>query len=163
MNGEFISSGLGLPPASRSFSNPPPHRILVVEDDEDIRRLNAEALSGFGFEVGEARDGAEAWDAIQLNSYDLIVTDNAMPRVTGLELLKKIRAARMDLPVVMATGNPPLAEFNRTPWLQPGAILVKPYTVDELLNAVIEVLRASEEARALAVPSNMQNPRPEPQ
>lgn len=136
-------------PAREAAINPqpvqtnPPHRILVVEDDEDIRRLNTEVLIRHGYQVDAAEDGAVAWDALQLNRYDLIVTDNSMPKVTGVELLEKLHAAQMELPVIMATGSSPKVKFTRQPWLRPAAMVLKPYTIDELLMTVMEVLRGT--------------------
>jgi len=118
-------------------------RILVVEDDIDVRHLNLEVLIGSGYQVDAAADGAAAWDALIADSYDLMITDNNMPKLTGVELLKKLRSARMELPVIMATGVLPTEEFARCPWLQPAAMLVKPYTVDALLEKVKAVLRAA--------------------
>jgi len=126
-----------------SQSNPP-HRILVVEDDAAIRRLNAEMLLSCGYEVDVAADGAAGWEALQLDNYDLLVTDNGMPKLTGVELLKKLHAARLDMPVIMATGKMPQAEFDRQPWLQPAATLVKPYTMEEMCRTVKKVLREAE-------------------
>ena len=134
------------------------HRILVAEDNDDMRRLNSEVLIDSGYHVDAAEDGAVAWDALQLNRYDLVVTDQNMPKVTGVELLKKLRAASMALPVVMATSELPNEEFIRYPWLQPSATLLKPYTVGELLGTVTEVLRATESAREqTAAPPNWQS------
>jgi len=115
-------------------------RVLVVEDDDGLRRLNTEVLKRSGYHVDAAEDGAAAWDAIQLNHYDLMVTDNNMPKVSGFELLKKLQAAGVVLPVIMATGELPEKEFAQHPWLQPGAILLKPYTIAELLGTVKKVL-----------------------
>src|SRR5580658_9463351 len=85
----------------------PRQRILVVEDDADIRRVNTEVLIYSGYQVDAAEDGAAAWDALQLNQYDLMVTDNDMPKVTGVELIQKLQTARMAVPVIMATGTSP--------------------------------------------------------
>ncbi|MGA2556670.1 MAG: response regulator, partial [Verrucomicrobiota bacterium] len=85
----------------------PTHRILVVEDDGDIRRINTEVLTHSGYEVDAAEDGAAAWETLQRQRYDLMVTDNDMPKVSGVELLHKLHAARMALPVIMATGQLP--------------------------------------------------------
>ena len=132
-----------------------PHRILVVEDDMCIRQLSTESLSLCGYHVDAAADGAVAWDALQLNRYDLVVTDNNMPKVSGVELLKKLHAAHMALPVIMATGILPREEFTRYPWLQPAASLVKPYTIAELLGTVSQVLRATDGLREqIASPPN---------
>jgi CheY-like chemotaxis protein len=117
-------------------------RILVVDDDGDIRRLNTEVLAGAGYKVDAAADGAVAWNILQLNSYDLLLTDHDMPKVTGIELLEKLRAAHMTVPVILASGTIPTTELNRHPWLQIDAVLLKPYTPDELLSTVREVLHA---------------------
>ena len=124
----------------------PPHHILVVEDDLLLRQLNTRALSSSGYEVDVAADGAAAWQALENDNYDLVITDNSMPKVTGVELLKKLRAARMVLPVIMATGILPEDEFTRCPWLQPAATLLKPYTSEEMLRTVEKVLRETDGA-----------------
>lgn len=117
-------------------------RILVVDDDADIRRLNTEVLAGSGYQVDAAADGAVAWNILQLNRYDLLLTDHDMPKVTGVELLKKLRAAHMTMPVILASGTIPTKELSRHPSLQMDAMLLKPYTPDELLAAVRKVLPA---------------------
>ena len=120
------------------------HHILVVEDDEDIRRLNNEVLSSFGYKVDTAADGAIAWDVLQLNRYDLLVTDNSMPKVSGVELLLKLHAAHIALPVILATGTIPTEKLRSHPWLQIDATLLKPYTPEELLASVRKVLSATD-------------------
>jgi DNA-binding response OmpR family regulator len=124
-----------------------PHRILMVEDDGEIRRLNVEALTCSGYHVDAAEDGAVAWETLQRNKYDLVVTDNDMPKVTGVELLKMLHAARMLVPVIMATGARPEAEFARHPGLEPDLLLLKPYTVQQFLESVRKVLDAVDHAR----------------
>ena len=121
----------------------PPDRILVVDDDEVFRRLNAAVLMQAGYEVDTAEDGAVAWDALNTCGYDLLVTDNIMPNLTGLELLKKMRFNRLALPVIMASGSVPEEEFMREPWLKPAALLAKPYRLADLVRAVKQVLRAT--------------------
>jgi len=125
----------------------PAHRILVVDDDGDLRRLNAEVLIRFGYHVDTAEDGTAGWEALQASRhapecYTLLITDHEMPGLSGLALVKKLRAARMALPVIMATGRLPTEDLmNRYPWLQPVATLVKPYSVEQLLVTVQDVLR----------------------
>ena len=122
----------------------PPCRILVVDDDTGIRQLNTGALIRSGYHVDAAADGAAAWEALSADSYDLMITDHNMPKVSGVELLKKLRAARMVVPVIMATGTLPKEESTRYPWLQPAATLLKPYTVEEMLRTVKKVLGEAE-------------------
>lgn len=130
-------------------------RILVAEDDAAIRRINTEILTGSGYQVDAAADGAAAWDALQVNQYDLLVTDNDMPKLTGVQLMQKLQAARMPLPVIMATGKPPDEDDTRLP--QPAVTLLKPYTFDELVGAVKAVLRAASHSLGdIAPPPNWQ-------
>jgi len=127
-------------------------RILVVDDERLILRLNSNILKCAGYQADIAEDGAAAWDALQLNRYDLMVTDNDMPKVSGMELLRKIFAASMALPTIMVTGKFPAKEFACNPWLRPDATLLKPYTVHELVGAVKNVLQATFAAPDLKAP-----------
>jgi DNA-binding response OmpR family regulator len=119
-------------------------RILVVDDDPDSRQFSIDVLIGSGYDVDAAKDGAAGWEAIQNNSYDLIITDNKMPRMTGLEMIGKLRSATMTLPVIMATRYLPTHEFVRRPWLKPDAALERPFSNDALLMAVKNVLGADD-------------------
>jgi DNA-binding response OmpR family regulator len=125
-----------------------PRRILLVDDDIHQLELNTVALVRFGYDVDMAEDGAAAWNALHDDkvSYDLLITDNTMPRVTGLELIKKLRAEEMNLPIVMASGTVPAEELKRHPWLRVAATLPKPFTVAELLYTVNKVLGATKRA-----------------
>jgi DNA-binding response OmpR family regulator len=118
-----------------------PHRILVVDDDSDVRQLSVDVLTGSGFDVDAAKDGADGWAALQANGYDLVITDNKMPRMTGIEMIEKLRDACIISRVIMATGNLPVFEFARKPWLKPDAMLQRPFSNDELLATVKKVLR----------------------
>ena len=132
----------GTPPLPSQTS--PPHHILVVEDDPIIQKLVTTALLHAGYDVDTADDGADAWTALSNGGYDLMITDNNMPRMSGVELMKKLRAARLELPVIMATSLLPQAEFTRHPWLKPEATMVKPYTAKEMVRTVKKVLREAD-------------------
>lgn len=138
-------------PASPPETNLP-RRILVVEDDAVLRRLNNGVLTGSGYNVDTAPDGAGAWVALQLFDYDLLITDYDIPNVSGLDLLKKLYAAYMTLPVIMVSGTMPTAELNRQPWLQVETKLNKPYSRLELLIAVGNVLGTNEALREQTTP-----------
>jgi DNA-binding response OmpR family regulator len=75
-----------------------------------------------------------------------MITDNNMPRLTGVELVRKLRAAHMALPVIMATGRLPTEELAQNPSLQLAALLPKPFSIGELLETVRAVLRATDSA-----------------
>ena len=131
--------------------NPRP-RILVVDDDPSIRKINREILASHEFEVTVADDGAAAWDELQLNRYDLLITDNDMPRLSGMGLIRRLYDARSTLPIIMVTGTSPHEELARQPELQVEALLLKPYTLDELLWAVKNVLHDNTRQAAMMQP-----------
>jgi DNA-binding response OmpR family regulator len=133
-------------PALACRPDPPPlqPRILVAEDEPALRRFNREVLIRSGYRVDAAEDGAIAWQTLNeirnTGGYDLLITDNDMPKVSGIELLQKVHAAHLALPVIMTTGTPPWETFIQFPWLQPAVTLLKPYTREEFLEAVQKVL-----------------------
>jgi CheY-like chemotaxis protein len=122
--------------------NPSP-RILLVDDDLANCRLNSRLLVRSGYEVDTAQDGQAGWEALHAHCYDLLITDNTMPRLSGLELVKKLRSAQMMLPVVLASGTLGRAELNRNQWLNIAATLWKPFTAGQLLETVKEALRVA--------------------
>ncbi len=93
------------------------------------------------FEVDAAFDGADGWEALQERHFDLVITDNSMPKMTGVQMIEKLRASRMTVPVIMATGTMPHFEFARKPWLRPDVALIIPFSDDELLAAISNLLR----------------------
>lgn len=119
---------------------PGPRRILLVDDEKDARQFSMEVLTAAGYLVEGFNDGAAGWKALQANNYDLVVTDNKMPKMTGIEMIEKLRSAHMEIPVILATGALPVHEFVRKPWLIPDAMLQRPFSSDQLLETVRNVL-----------------------
>ncbi len=132
----------------RTGDGVPSQRILVVEDEEPIRQLNSNLLRRVGYRVDDCEDGAAAWELIQQNHYDLLITDHQMPRVTGVELVEKLRSASITVPVILLSGAFPAEELNEKPWLQIGAAINKPYMEDELLGTVKKLLPVNGHGRA---------------
>lgn len=128
-------------------------RILVVEEADNTRQLNAEVLMNAGYQVDVAEDGVTAWAMLQLHRYDLLITDQFLPKVSGVELLKKIHNARMTLPVIMATSILPTWEFALHPYLQSIAMLRKPYTFEKLLGMVKNALSTNAGSGGKIAPS----------
>jgi CheY-like chemotaxis protein len=140
-------------PATGLRQAKPSNRILVVDDDISIREFSAVMLTTSGYQVDTAEDGAVGWEALHASSYDLLITDNDMPKVSGVELVKKLRFARMTLPVVLASGNIPTEALSWNPSLQLAATLAKPFTMGELLGTVKNILRAAEGAPSRSIHS----------
>jgi DNA-binding response OmpR family regulator len=117
--------------------------ILFAEDNEALRRISTLTLTRSGYVVTPVEDGLQAWKALHADRYDLLITDNDMPRLTGVELIKRVRLARMRLPVIVASGTVNTEEVNQHRALDFAATLLKPFTTDHLLEVVEEVLRAA--------------------
>ena len=125
----------------------PRQRILVVDDESDIRLLYTNALAHPGCRVDTAADGAAGWEALQANKYNLLITEHCLPRLTGIDLVRKLRAARMDVPVVMTAVRLPSQELILDPSLQLAAVLSKPFYISQLLETVKAVLCATNSPR----------------
>ncbi len=143
---ELLQAGEPAGAAVQRKTNPS-HRILVVDDDSYRCRLSAEVLIRHGYEVNAAGNAAAAWEALNAGSYDLLITDNNMPRLTGIEMIERLRLARMTLPVIMATSYLPMNAFARKPWLTPDAMLQRPFSNEDLLAAVKNVLHTDDTPR----------------
>ena len=115
----------------------------MADDDEGIRRLISTVLAGAGFDVNAASDGQEAWEALLHEHYDLLVTDDEMPRLAGIKLIERIREAGMSLPVIIVSGAFSVEKVRRlSSQRQIAAVLPKPFRIWELLDAVKHVLQA---------------------
>jgi len=108
-------------------------RILVVEDNVPLREAVSERLRRDGFAVDDTGDGTEgAWLAVE-NPYSLIILDLTLPGIDGLEILRKIRQAKKETAVLVATARD--AVSDRVIGLDAGAddYIIKPYSLDELM------------------------------
>jgi DNA-binding response OmpR family regulator len=127
-----------------------PRRILMVEDDLDILQLCSEVLIDSGYRVDTAEDGEAGWRMLHAvrhgsTSYDLLITDNIMPKLSGIELIKKLRSVHMTLPVILASGAAPIDTecLHLAESLKLASILPKPFSPGRLAQTVKEVLRRS--------------------
>jgi len=123
--------------------------VLVVKDDRIVRRIVVTKLHSLGYEVSEVEDGQEALDLFKGGEIpDLLITDSNMPRVNGLQLVRKLRASDdaevAALPVIMLTARQ--SERDIIEGLETGLddYIVKPFSPDELAARVHTTLwRAS--------------------
>jgi len=117
------------------------HRILVVEDDADVRRVIVECLGLIGYAVSEAPNGNEGLAAIASDKPDLLVVDYVMPDMTGAEVISKAREMVGDIPAILATGYADMAAVERLAGRP--AILRKPFDIHSLGTAVASALQAA--------------------
>jgi CheY-like chemotaxis protein len=119
------------------------HRILVVDDDDDVRRLAVMALSRVGgHEVTSAASGAECLAALEADLPDVVVLDVMMPGMDGPTTLQAIRDndATRTLPVVFLTAGVVDADVDRLRSLQVTGILNKPFDPMQLSDQLAEIL-----------------------
>ena len=115
--------------------------ILVVEDNADMRELFCTVLSDSGYQCLSAADGAEALEIMDREYVDLIVADIMMPNMDGYELTKAIRAAKMDLPILMVTAKDQFDDMQRGFRAGTDDYMIKPINVKELVLRVEALLR----------------------
>ncbi len=120
-------------------------RVLVVEDEEIVREMLATTLRLAGHEVTEVASGEEALQALTERRFDVVVTDIAMPGVSGWEVASAAREREEPIPVIFVTGWAASVDRNRARKMGVRRILAKPTTTEELLEAVREALGETSE------------------
>jgi putative nucleotidyltransferase with HDIG domain len=119
---------------------PKPARILVVDDEKPVRTMLATALERQGYTVEQAAGGREALEALELNNFNLVLTDIVMNDVNGIALLERIHALQPTLPVVMVTAVHDISIAIDS--MRRGAYdyLLKPFERDQLVSTVERAL-----------------------
>lgn len=121
-------------------------RVLVVDDSRTARAFAAAALeSSADIEVSEARSGLEALKMLPQGEYDLVITDINMPDINGLELVRFARshARYRQTPLIIITTEAAATDRERALALGADEYLVKPYTAEQLVEAVRRHLQAA--------------------
>jgi EAL domain-containing protein (putative c-di-GMP-specific phosphodiesterase class I) len=124
-----------------------PGRVLVVDDESAVRRMLARLVGGAGYEVDTAPDGHSAQQLLVEHSYELVISDVAMPGMDGLELLQMVRRHDLDLPVILITGQPSLQSAVRAIEYGTFRYLPKPFSPVELTQAVRQAVQMHRMAR----------------
>ena len=116
-------------------------RILIVDDDDEIRDLLEFDISQSGYFVDTARDGLEGLNKALNNAYDLILLDVMMPKMNGFDVCKNIRQAKLAIPILMLTAKGTIDD--KTEGFDCGAddYLVKPFDIQEVLLRIRVLLR----------------------
>jgi CheY-like chemotaxis protein len=115
-------------------------RILVVDDDPDVRWVAAECLRGIGHDVTEARAGGTALTILERREpFDLVVIDLGMPGLSGAETVRLARRTRPDLKVLFCTGYADVSRFEAE--TGGDALLRKPFGPDTLIDSVQRALQ----------------------
>jgi two-component system cell cycle sensor histidine kinase/response regulator CckA len=132
----------------RPSSKPPPVigegpklRVFVAEDERLLARACVRSLVSLGHQVTHVKDGLDAWTAFEKgagDTHDILLTDVNMPRMGGLDLIRRIRTTGFRGRVIVMSGRVDSVSSDTINTLQLDYVLAKPFNIDELLNAVAD-------------------------
>jgi CheY-like chemotaxis protein len=117
--------------------------ILVVDDDEIVRRSICKMLEAEGHDVQEAKTGSEGIALFQQNTFDLLITDIFMPEKDGLEVIQELRKQTSHIKILAMTGGGTIGKLNLLPQAKAfgaTATIYKPFTRDELVLTINNIL-----------------------
>ena len=129
-----------------AFDSNTAKKVLVVDDSMTVRAMEKKLLQNRGYEVEIAVDGAEGWNAVRMNNYDLVITDVDMPRMSGIELIEQMRAysPTQQIPVIVVSYKD--REEDQMAGLTAGAnyyLTKSSFHDDGLINAVVDLVGPS--------------------
>ena len=143
-------------------------RVLLVDDQPELRRLFRRSLSRVGYTVVEASSGRVAVQLLREREFDVVISDVHMPDMSGIELLEALHDHDPDLPVVLTSGSPSQVTPLETNELGAFAYLVKPVsfeTMHDTASRAVDMRRARAAAKALFEPltsmKRLRVPRPD--
>ncbi len=115
-------------------------RVLIADDNIQLLELLTNRLRGLGYDVDSATDGEAAWENLRTGSFDLIISDNDMPKLKGVDLIRRMRAQSLTQPVILISGKLHWSDPELFGFLAPGTALSKPFSISELLRKMNELL-----------------------
>ena len=117
-------------------------RMLIVDDSPSVRKLVKFTLKAKGFQVSSAGDGVEALELMEQENYEAIILDINMPRMNGLEFLKRIKedVRHASIPVIMLTTEGQDGDKDRAVSLGATAYMVKPFKPTQLLSLLEKIV-----------------------
>lgn len=115
-------------------------RILWVDDEKDFLEMMDTLLDSSGYKIQTCESGFDALEILAKSTFDIVVTDYAMPDLNGLELIRKLRNIDRNLPIILATGKPvsasKLDEFN--PRIT--GLIFKPFNTNQIVTLITNIL-----------------------
>ena len=118
-------------------------RILLAEDDDDMRRFLVKALERAGYDVSDFDNGASAYERLREEPFSLLLTDIVMPEMDGIELARRATEIDPDLKVMFITGFAAVALNPDSKAPKDAKILSKPFHLRDLVNEVEKMLQAA--------------------
>jgi PAS domain S-box-containing protein len=125
-------------------------RILVVDDEPEVLLMMTRILKGLGYIVATAENGTTAWEIFsrEPQNFDLILTDQTMPGMTGIQLAKRMLRKRKGLPIILITGYSEAVSADKAKEIGIKAFVMKPIARGEVAKTIRKVLDDSNEGRS---------------
>jgi CheY-like chemotaxis protein len=124
-------------------------KILIVEDEEEVRQLLSDILTSGKHTVAVASNGNQGLEMFEKGSFDLVFTDLGMPDLSGWEVAKKIKNINGQVPIVLVTGWNVVIEDDKKKSNDVDMVIQKPFQVDQILSTVQEVINTGEKRKAV--------------
>src|SRR5262245_29672208 len=119
---------------------PEPARVLIVDDDDSMRRVLSRVLRRRGLAIAEAAGGPEAIDLLDSGTVDVVISDLVMPDMSGIQLLQLVKDRQPDTPVLLLTAEPELATAVKAVEFGAFEYLTKPVDVEKLSASVVRAI-----------------------
>jgi DNA-binding NtrC family response regulator len=116
-------------------------RLLIVDDDKDIRSLLRDFLTDLGYNVTEASEGREALNLFRKERHNLVISDVRMPGMNGMDLLKWIKSISPKTPVLLITGYRPTKSQEEAMATKADGYLIKPFELERLRLIITQFVR----------------------
>ena len=123
------------------------YRLLIADDDSDFLNIIVRSMIREGYQIDTVPDGEAAWKALMTIHYDLLITDHKMPYLTGLALIRKLRAIPQGLPCILMSSVLPMQEHELSALVRPGGAFEKSSALNGLLLKVRSLLKRSQESK----------------
>ena len=134
---------MGLIPGGNAHMNQPMPKILLAEDDGDMRRFLVKALQNAGFKVIDYDNGLSAYRRLREEPFELLLTDIVMPEMDGIELARRAAELDPDIKIMFITGFAAVALNPDSQAPKDAKVLSKPFHLRDLVNEVQRLLAAA--------------------
>lgn len=114
-------------------------RILIVDDEEDLRMLLGDVLTSAGYDITTASDGEEAIATLSTQMFDVVLLDIQMPRMNGIQVLKHINDHHPSTKSIIITGYADLHHATEARKLGAHDFIAKPYTLEDIMSSIERV------------------------
>lgn len=122
------------------MNEPTLKRILIIDDDDELREMIGTYLNSEGFECTLACDGRDGFERLVGNTFDLVLLDLCMPKMNGVETIRAIRQVDFYIPIILFTGARTHTALEELREDEANLVLYKPISTDDLLKAIRNLL-----------------------